>query len=238
MSWSPDSDPSAGGWSPDEPEHGDEHPEVVLATNVALPLRVVPVAHERAKPGEQAFATYLGDLGGDEAEEDGGEGGESAGDEAAEGAADEEEESEPRPVAVGMLPSETVAALVASDLFAEPAPLMLRAGEEEGGQVRGVLSALLPRSSLERFARRMSTEAEPWAASLPDEPDPIPGVDGEDDDGETLVPFALGVLLRFAENRKHPGDLAAEAADLFVTVLSGGAMDADAKKIENLISGL
>jgi hypothetical protein len=138
-----------------------------------------------------------------------------------------------------MLPAETVAALLASDLFAEPAPLMLRATEGEGGQLRAVASALLPQPLLARFARRRATEAEPWAASLPEEADPIAGVDdAEDEEGDPLVPFALGVLLRFAENRKHPDDLAAEAADLFMTVLRGGAMDADAKKIDNLISGL
>ena len=223
MSLSPDSDPFAGGWSPD-PEEGDERPEVVLFTNVAFRLRLAPLAHERAKPGEQAFATYLAD-------------GADSADSADAGAAPNGR----RPVAVGMLPADAVATLLASDLFAEPAPLMLRAGEEEGGRLRAVMSALLPQATLERFARRMSAESEPWAASLPAEPDAIPGVDaaaGAGDDGDPLVPFALGVLFRFAENRKHPGDLAAEAADLFVTVLRQGAMDADAKKIDNLISGL
>ena len=214
MSWSPDSDPSGGGWSPEpDPERGGAPAELVLLTNVAFRLRITPVPHERAGPGEQAFATYLADV--DPGAED------------------------PRPVAVGALPEEAVTALLASDLFAEPAPLMLRASEGDDGQVRGVVSALLPQPLLERFARRLASESEPWAASVPAEPDPIAGAGDEDEEeGDSLVPFALGVLLRFAENRKHRDDLAAEAADLFMTVLRGGAMDADAKKIDNLISGL
>jgi hypothetical protein len=217
MSWSPDSDSSSGGWAP-EPEPGDARPEVVLLTSTAFRLRLAAVPHERAGPGEQAFATYLADV------------------------SSEVPEDEVRPIAVGMLPAETFAALAASGLFAEPAPLMLRAGEAEDGQLRGVLSALFSRAALERLARRMSAADEPWAASLPDEPDPIPGVDGagerDDESADALMPFALGVVLRFAENRKHRDDLAAEATDLFTTILSEGAMDADAKKIDNLISGL
>jgi hypothetical protein len=210
MTWSPDSEPPAGGgWSPDA-EGGEERPEAVLLTNTAFRLRVEAVPHERSKPGEQAFATYLADLPAEEA----------------------------RPVAVGMLPADTVAALLASDLFAAPAPLMLRASETEDGQLQAVVSALLPQSALERFSRRLSTPDEPWSASVPATHDLTPGGGDEEEDEDPLMPFALGALLRFAENRKHPGDLPSEAADLFMTVLSGGAMDADAKKIDNLISGL
>jgi hypothetical protein len=211
MSWSPDSDSPAGDWSP-EPEGKDARPEVVIFPNAMFRLRLAPLEHDRAKPGEQAFATYLADAAGDA-----------------------------RPIAVGMLSPEAVTALVASDLFAEPTPLMLRASESEDGQLHGVVSALLPQEALERFARQLETDAEPWAASVPTAPDPIPGVDGasdEDEERNARAPFALGALFRFAENRKHPGDLAAEAADLFMTVLNGGAVDADQKKIDNLISGL
>ena len=211
MSWSPDSEPPEGGeWSP-EPEGDAAQPEVAIFPNAMFRLRVAPLSHERAKPGEQAFATYLAD-----------------------GPADA------RPIAVGMLSTDAVAALVASDLFTEPTPLMLRAVEGEGGQLQGVVSALLPQAALARFARQLERDAEPWAASVPAAPDPIPGVDapGEDDEANARAPFALGAIFRFAENRKHPGDLAAEAADLFMTVLSGGAIDADAKKIDNLLSGL
>ena len=211
MSWSPDAEsPEGGEWSP-EPDGGDAPPEVVIFPNAMFRLRIAPLDHDRAKPGEQAFATYLADG-----------------------------PAESRPIAVGVLAPESVAALVASDLFAEPTPLMLRAAEAEGGQLRGVVSALLPRTALERFARQLESEREPWAASVPDAPEIVPGA-GDAGDGEppdARAPFALGALFRFAENRKHPGDLAAEAADLFMTVLSGGAMDADAKKIDNLISGL
>jgi hypothetical protein len=211
MSWSPDPEPPEGGWSP-ESESEDPRPEAVLITDVAFRLRVAATPHARAKPGEQAFATYLADADG-----------------------------EPRPVAVGMLPTDTVATLLASDLFGHAAPLMLRATEGEEGQLRAVVSALFPQSALERFAREVArADDEPWAASVPAAPDlAAAGAPASDDDAEDpLIPFALGALLRFAENRKHPGDLAAEAADLFLTVLSGGAMDADAKKIDNLISGL
>ena len=211
MSWSPDSEsPEGGEWSP-EPEAADARPEVAIFPNAMFRLRVAPLEHERAKPGEQAFATYLADA------------------------------PDARPIAVGVLTPEAVEALVASDLFAEPTPLMLRAVETEDGQLQGVVSALLPQAALARFARQLERDAEPWSASVP-EPDPIPGVDpgaGDGDDGDTArAPFALGAIFRFAENRKHPGDLAAEAADLFMTVLNGGAVDADSKKIDNLLSGL
>ena len=209
MSWTPDAESPDGDWTP-EPEARETPPEVVIFPNAMFRLRLAPLEHDRAKPGEQAFATYLADGGPDA-----------------------------RPIAGGALPPETVDALVASELFAEPAPLMLRATEAEGGQLRGVVSALLPQAALERFARQLEGNNEPWAASVPAAPEFAAGGGGEDGEPDnTRAPFALGALFRFPENRKHPGDLAAEAADLFMTVLSGGAMDADAKKVDNLLSGL
>jgi hypothetical protein len=59
---------------------------------------------------------------------------------------------------------------------------------------------------------------EPWAASVPRFEDVSAKV--ESDEQEAIVPLLLGHIVRFAKDRRHPDDLAAEAADILRAILS------------------
>lgn len=149
------------------------------------------------------------------------------------GALDGELTDESPVLAQGSLPTATFDAVQSLEIFRDPAPLLLTA-QEDGDGLRATLAAILPSSSLQRIERAQRAADEPWLSSLDDEP-PI----GESlDEAPQAAPFLLGVVLRFPEDRKFPGDLEHEAVDLLGTLLSGGAMDADRKRVENLLKSL
>jgi len=58
---------------------------------------------------------------------------------------------------------------------------------------------------------------EPWAASVPRFEDSDSETEQEQ---ETVVPLLLGHIVRFARDRRHPEDLASEAADILRAILS------------------
>lgn len=209
--WSPDSDDS---FRNDDGDNGAGDAEGVARAMTLTPvaIRLVPTPHPRAPEGHVVFRA-LGAVGGDL--------------------------SDDSPVlAQGSLPQPTFTAVQEGDLFANPVPLMLTAREDEGG-IRAILAALVPASDVERVERAARAAEEPWLSSL----DEAPATDAlaeerDDEDIPQLVPFVLGVVLRFPENRQHPESLDDEAVDLLATLLSGGAMDADRKRVENLLKSL
>lgn len=209
--WTPDSDDNfRNDDGADGAGEGEGIARVMTLTPVAL--RLVPTPHPRAPEGHVVFRA-LGAL--------------------------EGELSDESPVlAQGSLPQPTFTAVQETDLFAHPVPLMLTAREDEGG-IRAILAALVPARDVERVERATLAAEEPWLASVADEPKPVELASGEEE-GEVpqLVPFVLGVVLRFPENRQHPDSLDDEAVDLLATILSGGAMEADRKRVENLLKSL
>ena len=151
-----------------------------------------------------------------------------------------------RLVARSAMPPEAIARLVGLHLFDEPVRLGLFAYEEAPGlQCR--LFALVPRNSLEAEAHA----SEPWKASVPsyealadrdDDDDDLEDDDGDDDD-EGEMPFEtilLGHIVRFARDRRHPEDLAAEAVDILQRIIHGAESleDADRKAIDDLLGSL
>ena len=149
-----------------------------------------------------------------------------------------------RMIARSAMPPEAIARLRELHLFDEPVGLGLFAFEEEPGlQCR--LFALVPRALLEANAH----DAEPWKASVPsyeatrDTGDDA-AEDEEDGDGEDeAAPFEtilLGHIVRFARDRKHPEDLAAEAVDILQRIIHGAEslQDADRKAIDDLLGSL
>ncbi len=223
--WSPDAD-GAPDDGPARPGEGDGVARVM--TILPVSLRLVATPHPRTPPGHTVFQavgtiaeTDTADLA--EHEDD-----VNAGD----------DDADEAPVlAQGSLPTATFHAVLRAGLFDEPVPLLLTAQEHEGG-VRGVLAAIVPARLMEKVEREARAAEEPWLASV-DAAAGAPDFGGGDDDAdEAHVPFALGVILRFPENRKHPGALDDEAVDLLATILSGQAMDADRKRVENLLKSL
>jgi hypothetical protein len=72
-----------------------------------------------------------------------------------------------------------------------------------------------------------------------DEDDDEDDDEGEDDeDAEPHFPLVIGAVLRFPENRKFPRDFELEVDDLMRSILEGRAMDADEKRIDNLLGDL
>jgi len=153
-----------------------------------------------------------------------------------------------RLIARSAMPPEAIARLVELQLFESPVRLGLFAFEEDPGlQCR--LFALVPREALEAGVH----DAEPWKASVPsyegsrdtDDADDDDDDDDEEDidDEEELSPFEhilLGHIVRFAKDRRHPDDLAAEAVDILQRIIHGAESleDADRKAIDDLLGSL
>ena len=137
-----------------------------------------------------------------------------------------------RLIARSAMDAESIDRLLSLGLFDEPVPLGLFAYEEEPGlQCR--LFALVPSSTL----REAADADEPWKASVPSyEERAAPTEEGEGPPMETIL---LGHIVRFAADRKHPDDLAAEAVDVLQKILSGGPLsDANEKAIDDLLNNL
>jgi hypothetical protein len=141
-----------------------------------------------------------------------------------------------RLVARCAMPAEAIDRLIALRLFEAPLPVGLFAYEESPGlQCR--LFALVPREQLEEAAH----EHEPWKASVPSYEASASA--GDDDDESETPPYEtilLGHIVRFAKDRKHPDDLAAEAVDILQKILTGGdpLHDADKRAIDDLLDSL
>ncbi len=195
------------------PEEGEARPAVFVTTREPVSVSIAQLDDARA-PESSALAAYI----------DG------------------------RMVARSAMPAEAIARLVELRLFDEPVPLGLFAYEEAPGlQCR--LFALVPRSLLESDAHN----AEPWKESVPsfeaslgagdeDDDEDDGNEDDEDEEGEE-TPFEtilLGHIVRFAKDRRHPDDLAAEAVDILQRIIHGAESleDADRKAIDDLLGSL
>jgi hypothetical protein len=137
-----------------------------------------------------------------------------------------------RLIARSAMDPDSIDRLLALGLFSEPVPLGLFAYEEEPGlQCR--LFALVPSSALSEA----SHAEEPWKASVPAFEDREDA--DEDDDDPQVETILLGHIVRFAADRKHPEDLAAEAVDVLQKILGAGDLtDANSKAIDDLLSSL
>jgi hypothetical protein len=138
-----------------------------------------------------------------------------------------------RLIARSAMDAESIDRLLALGLFDQPVPLGLFAYEEEPGlQCR--LFALVRSDAL----REAADSDEPWKASVPSFEDREDDEDGEGE-GPSMETILLGHIVRFAVDRQHPDDLAAEAVDILQKILSGGPLsDASHKAIDDLLNNL
>jgi hypothetical protein len=136
-----------------------------------------------------------------------------------------------RLIARSAMDAESIDRLLSLGLFDGPVPLGLFAYEEEPGlQCR--LFALVRSDAL----REAAHADEPWKASVPSFEDREDDDEGEGPSMETIL---LGHIVRFAGDRKHPDDLAAEAVDILQKILQGGPLsDANQKAIDDLLDSL
>lgn len=130
------------------------------------------------------------------------------------------------------IPADSVEDFLDMDLFDEPVSLALdvRAG---GPGVEGSLLALVP---MER-ARDEDDDAgdEPWKTSVPGASYDAASQDedAEADEGQ-LVGIFLGEVVRFNQDRKNPGSLLREAADMLADVVRGHVGSVVARLLEDL----
>ena len=121
-----------------------------------------------------------------------------------------------RLIARSIVAPEALAELQSQQVFSGPVRLGLAAVEQSPGlQCR--LYALLPAS---QFKEKEEEPEEPWMASVPRFEDESYGKETKPEDEEEVVPLLLGHIVRFSRDRRHPDDLAAEAADVLRAVLS------------------
>jgi hypothetical protein len=143
-----------------------------------------------------------------------------------------------RLVARCAMPGESIERLMTLKLFEEPVMIGLLAFEAEPG-IQARLVALVPS---DRLTEGGSEEDEPWKASVPSfEKAQREAVVGEEADAEGagLAAILLGHIVRFAQDRKHPDDLAREAVDILQRVVAGAPLsDAAAKAIDDLLDSL
>ena len=135
-----------------------------------------------------------------------------------------------RLIARSAMDAESIDRLLSLGLFDDPVPLGLFAYEEEPGlQCR--LFALVRSDAL----REAADADEPWKASVPSFEDR----QEEEGEGPPMETILLGHIVRFAGDRKHPDDLAAEAVDILQKILTGGPLsDANSKAIDDLLDSL
>ena len=137
-----------------------------------------------------------------------------------------------RLIARSAMDTESIDRLLSLGLFDEPVPLGLFAYEEEPGlQCR--LFALVRSDAL----REAADADEPWKASVPSFEERQE--DESEGEGPPMETILLGHIVRFAGDRKHPEDLAAEAVDILQKILTGGPLaDASSKAIDDLLDSL
>lgn len=139
-----------------------------------------------------------------------------------------------RLVARCVVPPEAAEFLLQRGLFERPVRLALAAREAPPG-LQCQLYALV------ELKEGMLDDAEdepeaPWAASVPGA-----GYDAavqESTDGEEpQAAVFLGQIVRFAKDRKHPGDLARETVDVLRTIVEGDVSEVVDKVLEDLLGG-
>lgn len=113
-------------------------------------------------------------------------------------------------------------------LLSRPRRLAYIAYETDDGSVEGQLAAVVQPSEVADSPRPEEGEDEPWKASVPSF-DPSGMAAGESDhevdDEHHAALLPLGMVVRMAQRRTHPGDLAAEAADVLRSVVQEGAVE-------------
>ena len=190
---------------------GEGRPSVLVATSTPVLVRVEPVDDDRTPDGSVCLGTFIGE----------------------------------RLVGRRVAPTEALEELREFHLFDDPVHLGLVAFEETPGlQCR--LLALLPADRFplsDEADEEEETEGEPWRASVPTPEFELDAPRGEVDTSEqtpsledgAAVPVYLGNIVRLSKDRKHPGDLAAEASDVLMTVLTGSVSEVVDRVLEDLL---
>lgn len=148
-------------------------------------------------------------------------------------------------LARGYVASEAVKAI--EGILSSPVSVALAATEDQAGNIDARFCLVLPvdpdKLSVEDDEESAGEE---WRSSLPEVPafgsafDNGPEVDAENssDERPRVALLPIGNVIRKANERHHPHDIARDLHDMLVTLMEGRAKDAVAKAIDDLLNSL
>jgi hypothetical protein len=119
-------------------------------------------------------------------------------------------------------------------LLREPVSVALAATEDEDGNIEARVCLVLPVEPEELESDDEEQDAEPWRSSVPAPPDEF-GDGYEDRPKLALLP--IGNAVRGASHRNH-SDVAGDAREMLMNLLSGRSHDAVSKAIDDLLGSL
>lgn len=128
-------------------------------------------------------------------------------------------------------------------LLAAPVSVALAAREDGKGNINGRICLVLPVEPDGSEGEGESAEAEPWKSSIPAPPPEIEagygGSEGEEDeDSPKFALLPIGNVIRAADDRRHPDDVAHDAKEMLDNLLLGAGRDAVEKAIDDLLNSI
>jgi hypothetical protein len=117
-------------------------------------------------------------------------------------------------------------------LLRDPVSVALAATEDENGNIEARVCLVLPVEGEE--GEDTDEPEEPWKASVPKPPSEL--VDSYED-APKLALLPIGNAVRGANYRNHP-DVAGDAREMLVNLLSGRSQDAVSRAIDDLLGSL
>ena len=132
-------------------------------------------------------------------------------------------------------------------ILSQPVSVALAATEDQTGNIDARFCLVLPVDP-DKLALDDDEEGpdEPWRDSVPVAPpfvstydDAEPSEDNDDDEERPRVALLpIGNVVRPAQERAHPDDIARDLRDMLVNLMEGKARDAVSKAIDDLLNSL
>jgi hypothetical protein len=140
-------------------------------------------------------------------------------------------------IARGIVAPEAVDAI--QTLLASPVSVALAATEDDGGNIEARVCLVLPMDPTQKEEGDEGPD-EPWKSSVPAPPTEVgstySGENEEDQPHLALLP--IGNVVRSANDRNHPLEVAADVKEMLDNLLAGRGQDAVKKAIDDLLSSL
>ena len=128
-------------------------------------------------------------------------------------------------------------------LLSTPVSVALAAREDGSGNIDGRICLVLPVDP-DAVEQESGDEAdtEPWRDSIPAPPPELEsgygGGESEDEDGPQFALLPIGNVVRSAQDRQHPDDVAHDVREMLENLLTGGGRDAVQKAIDDLLNSI
>lgn len=130
-------------------------------------------------------------------------------------------------------------------LLATPVSVALAAREDEEGNIDGRICLVLPvDADAEEGEGEGEEDGEAWRTSVPAPPPEVESGyagsagGGDDEDSPRFALLPIGNVVRPANDRRHPDDVAHDAKEMLDSLLAGGGTDAVQKAIEDLLRSI